>query len=311
MKAIVTGASGRLGRALLARLRGRAGVRALVRSEEAARALPKGVEVFYGDVREELPPKAFAGVQVVFHLAAVVSPDASEEELREVNVEGTRRVLAACPKKLKRFVHVSSISVYGKRPGGVVTESTPFSPSDGYGWSKLYSEMAVKNFARVPWTIIRPGVIYGKGFREGFFEVLSLLEKGRMPLIGPGDTFLPLVHARDVCDALLLAAKSESAVGRAYNIVGEQRTQAEVLARAAKELGVPFPRWRIPAWAALGVVAALRALGKKKLSAEYVEVLAADRRFDCTKARTELGWKPKVGLEEGIKEVIEWYKGVR
>ncbi|MEM4389209.1 MAG: NAD-dependent epimerase/dehydratase family protein [Candidatus Micrarchaeia archaeon] len=309
MVILVTGASGRLGQALLARLKGRA-VRALVRSEKAARMLPKGVEVFYGDVREELPPEAFAGVHVVFHLAAVLSP-ASEGEMREVNVEGTRRVLAACPKNLKRFVHVSSISVYGRKPEGVVTESTPFSPSDGYGWSKLYSEMAVKNFARFPWTIIRPGVIYGKGFREGFFEVLGLLEKGRMPLIGPGNNFLPLVHVRDVCDALLLAAKSKRAIGQAYNIVGEQRTQSEILAMAARALGVAAPRWSIPAWLALGAVAALRALGRKGLGPEYVDVLAADRRFDCAKARRELGWRPKVGLEEGIKEVIEWYRGMR
>ncbi|QLJ53412.1 MAG: UDP-glucose 4-epimerase [Candidatus Fermentimicrarchaeum limneticum] len=317
---LVTGAGGRLGKHLLRLLLERnSRVRVLARAG-ADLSFPEGVEVFPGDITHPSTiMDAVNGVDVVFHLAALVDYVSSEKELFRVNVDGTRNLLKVCVElapHLKRFVYCSSTSVMGKEPAEIpANEKTECIPTDNYGLSKLMAEKVVMEYRdRLPVTIIRPAVIYGEGFNEGYFPVFKMLKNHTLRILDSGRNVLPFIHARDVARALLLAAENKKAVGQTYVITGgEQMTQKEIMEIAAKELGVKPPTKHIPRFMAeLGIeLSYLTSIfgGKKpSIDSEQLAVLSSHRVFDISKAKKELGYAPEVRLEEGIKEMVEYYK---
>ncbi|MDD5317189.1 MAG: NAD(P)-dependent oxidoreductase [Candidatus ainarchaeum sp.] len=316
---LVTGATGRLGRKLVdALLANGERVRILHREELGETVPPRGWEAFRGDLSDRASlGRAVEGADVVYHLAALVERDASPADLLHVNYYGTKNLLDACAsagKPPKRFVFASSISVYGKRIARLpADESTPADPSDWYGKSKLLAEDAVKSYGKsFPATILRPAVIYGEGFDEAYLPLLALLEKRRMVLINGGRNFVPLIHARDVVRAMMLAADSGAAAGKAYVVAPrERRTQREIMEIACRFLGVPPPKYSVPlalASAALKLAAATGLAGRKGgLLEEHVLTLAADRYFDVSRAEQDFGFKAEVALEDGIREMVEYY----
>jgi len=317
---LVTGAGGRLGKHLLRMLlEPHSRVRVLARAG-AELSFPEGVEIFPGDITHiQTIYDAVRGVDVVYHLAALVDYVSSEKKLFEVNVDGTENLLRACVEfapNLKRFVYCSSTGVMGKELAEIpADEKTPCIPTDNYGLSKRMAEEVVLRYSgKLPVVIIRPGVVYGEGFDEGYFPVLKLLKKHRMRIIDSGNNAIPFVHARDVARALILAAESRKAAGQIYIITGgEQMTQKEILEIAAKELGVKPPHKRIPLFLAkLGIqrsyLMSLFGGRKPQIDLEQLSVLSSNRIFNISKARKELGYSPQVRLEEGIKEMVEYYK---
>jgi len=317
---LVTGAGGRLGRYLVnLLLKGNYKVRVLARAG-AETSFPEGVEIFPGDITHiQTICHAVDGVDAVFHLAALVDYVSSGEKLFEVNVEGTRNLLKACKEfapKLKRFVYCSSTSVMGKELAEIpANEKTECLPTDDYGLSKLMAEKVVMEYSKsLPVTIVRPAVIYGEGFDESYFPVLRLIKQHRMRIIDSGDNVIPFVHAKDVARAFILAAESKKAVGQTYVITGaEQMTQKEVFEIAAKELGAKpparhMPRFMVELEIQLSYLKSFLGGRKPKLSSEDIAVLSSHRIFDISKARKELGYSPQVRLEEGIKEMVEYYR---
>jgi nucleoside-diphosphate-sugar epimerase len=317
---LVTGAGGRLGKNLLKLLlEKRANVRVLARAG-ADLSFPKEVEIFPGDiVHPNTLFDAVRGVDIVFHLAALVDYVSSEKRLYDVNVEGTRNLLNVCVEaapNLRRFVYCSSTSVMGKELAEIpANEKTECLPTDNYGYSKLMAEKVVLEYKkRLPVVIVRPAVIYGKGFDEGYFPVLKLIKHNKMKIIDSGSNVIPFVHAKDVANALFLASESKKAPGQIYIITGrEQMTQKEVFEIAARELGVKPPHQHIPHFLAeFGIQLSypLSFLGWKRtrVDLENLAVLSSNRVFDISKAKKELGYSPSVRLEEGIKEMVEYYK---
>ncbi|OIO20790.1 hypothetical protein AUJ17_05595 [Candidatus Micrarchaeota archaeon CG1_02_47_40] len=315
---LLTGATGRLGGAVLEKLvKGKKKVRVLVRDKEKMGGLAKGVEIAEGDIcKMESLKGAFEGVDSVIHCAGSVN-FADEEEMMRINAEGTGNVLQACAEsgaKIKRFIHCSSITVYGKNiEGREIGEEEPAHPDSIYAKSKYEAEEECKKFAeKFPITILRLGVIYGKGFEAGYGEVLERIRKGEMKVIGRGDNVVPLVHVEDAADAIVKALegkerkekKGKEAGGggcRIYNIVGEKKTQRELYEISAEALGVSAPRGSVSVFLAR-MIANLS--GKRELL-EYMNILSSDRQFSVKKAEEELKWKAKIGLGKGIKGVVE------
>jgi nucleoside-diphosphate-sugar epimerase len=317
---LVTGAGGRLGKHLLnLLLEKKARVRVLARAG-AELSFPKGVEVFPGDITHPMTLfDAVRGVDVVFHLAALVDYVSSEKRLFDVNVEGTKNLLKVCAEaapNLRRFVYCSSTSVMGKELAEIpANEKTECLPTDNYGFSKLMAEKAVLEYKnRFPVVIVRPAVIYGEGFDEGYFPVLKLIKHQNMRIIDSGNNVIPFVHAKDVAKALLLAAESRKAPGQTYIIAGaEQMTQKEVFEIAARELGVKPPHQHIPHFLAefgvqLSYPLSFFGWSKKRVDLENLAVLSSHRIFNISKAKRELGYSPSLTLGEGIKEMVEYYK---
>ncbi|MCX8194515.1 MAG: NAD(P)-dependent oxidoreductase [Candidatus Micrarchaeota archaeon] len=306
---LITGATGRLGSALVERLLARKDkIRAVVR-KGSRHKLPPGVEAFEADLSSgPLPKEAFAGVQQVVHLAGLVG-EHPYNELMLHNAFATKNLLANCPSFVHRVVIASSISVYGEHKGQLVSESFELNANSPYGKSKLMAEVFAREYCEnLPIVFLRFGMIYGPGFEEGYFEVLRRLKEGKMAIIGDGSNRVPLLHVSDAVQAILLALDSKIEPCREYNIVGsEAMTQKELLLLAASELGVPAPAKTVPLSLALAVAKVKFLLGDHKLSPENILQLSLDRAYDTRRAKEELGFEARVKIKEGIKEVVGLY----
>ncbi len=197
----VAGASGRLGRRLMAYFkRQRMPALALLRSRASISSLPKGTpyrlvhpETGYG-LRE-----ALRNVTHIVNASGSIDTTLSERALFEANVATTSHLLSCAPPKLKRLVQISSIAVYGKHPAGIVDEHSPRRPDDAYSRTKLAAErLALDAAHRMPIVVVQPGIIYGPAFTAGFYPMLSGLASGQLAVIGKGNNHLPLVHVDDV-----------------------------------------------------------------------------------------------------------------
>ena len=318
--ALVTGATGRIGSYLVRELlkKKKLEVRALIRKESEGARLPEGARAFVGDVTKiDSMKEAIRDADFVYHLAALVDYSAPESCLYEINVKGTDNLLKLCcdERGLNGFVFCSTIGVHGKSLKRVpADESEPFNPGDRYNGSKFLAERTALSYrGRVRVVVVRPAVVYGVGFEEAYFPIFDLLRARRMPFIGSGGNFIPFVNVSDVVQGMMLACGDEDAVGNAYILASdEMRTQREALEIACRYLKVPPPRFGVPVFLAKayahisGAVARVRG-GRAKLLPEYVDVLASNRAFDITKAKEELGYEPKVKLEDGITGMVEDY----
>lgn len=316
---IVTGATGRLGTHLVKTLLARGEtVKALVRSEKEE--LPNGVKLHVGDITHPETLEGLVGPgDTVFHLAGVINESSHEKLFYDINVLGTENMLNACKgKDVKRFVFVSSISVFGIPAELPAEETTPKNPVSKYGKSKLLAEeIILRRRKTVPITILRPGMIYGPGFDEGYLQVFKMLEKRNLPLlgsafIGNGENRIPVVHVSDVVAALLLLSEKEEAEGQDFNLMGpDSLTQRELFSLASKELSVEEPKHAIPLPLVKLLIQLASMFGKARLSVENLEQLARDRAFDNSKIKKTLGFEPKVRASEGIKEMVAHYRNGR
>jgi nucleoside-diphosphate-sugar epimerase len=307
-KILITGAAGRIGRHL---------VNALVDQGEKVRALVaegtvenENVEIFYGDLlNKESIKKATEGVDVIYHLAAIVDYLAPKDKMFNVNVIGTKNLLEV--SKAKKFIYLSSTAVMGKKLKEIpANESTPCRPSDFYGKTKLDAESLVKEGGGI---IIRSADVFGPGFTEGYEFVISGLENGSLPVIGDGKNFIQWIHISDLIQALLLA-KDNGKPREVYIVAGKEiKTLNECLELLAKYLGVEPPKKHVSKFLSR-TIASYKLFKAKinkerpKIIPEYVNKIAANRSFDTSKAKNELGFDPKVSYEEAAKEMIEEYK---
>jgi nucleoside-diphosphate-sugar epimerase len=312
---LVTGATGKIGSALVRKLlQQKENVRAVVRPESSGK-LPDGAEKFEFDLSSgALPTAAFEGVSHVVHLAGLVGSHRYHELLQK-NAFATKNLLSNCPTHVQKAVLASSISVYGVHAGKLIDETFPPQPDTDYGRSKLVAE----NFARaycpqLRIVFLRIGMVYGPGFTEGYYPVLSRIRNGKMTIIGDGTNRLPLVHIDDVVQAVLLAMEKKTPPCREYNIVGkEQPTQAELLKMAAGELGVAPPEKHAPL-AIAKALTSIRALAsaaglapRPGVTAHHLWQLSSDRSYSGKRAEEELGFEARVKIRDGLKEVVKLY----
>jgi nucleoside-diphosphate-sugar epimerase len=325
---LVTGATGRIGSALVRALLARKDtVRAVVRPKSAFRLLegvekserdfsrirradePNQMEKYEFDLSTgPLPKAAFDGVHKVIHLAGLVGEHPYNELVRN-NAFATKNLLAACPTYVHRVVIASSISIYGEYKGKIVDESFSAKGESDYGKSKLLQESFARPFCEnLHIVFLRFGMVYGPGFEEGYYPVLSYIKRGKMKIIGDGSNRLPLLHINDAIHAIILALDSKVEPCREYNIVGEEKpTQKEMLEMAAAELGVQLPSSHMPAIAAKATAKALSLFSKPKFTAENIRQLSLDRAYSTERAKAELGFEAKVKLATGLKEVVKLY----
>jgi nucleoside-diphosphate-sugar epimerase len=322
---VVTGATGLLGSHVAERLvaAGRR-VRALVRPESDTAFLREiGVELAVGDVRDaDSVRAAVAGAAVVYHCAARVSDWGPWSGFVADVVEPAGRVAEACRAAgVGRLLHVSSISVYGRprlRPGEEITEDAPLGQHflwwDHYARAKLLAEEAVRaSGASV--TIVRPAWCYGERDRVTIPRVVAALRAGKAVVLGAGDNGLNLVYAGDVADGILAAADHPDAAGEAFNLSGTgEVTQRRLMDTVTGELGLPPVTRQVPfgvaLWGAFGMELVGRLTGSKRppaISRRAVYLVGRSARYSTAKAREWLGWRPTVGVEEGVRRALAWF----
>jgi nucleoside-diphosphate-sugar epimerase len=324
MTVLVTGAGGFLGGHLVDLLleRGET-VRILARpDEDVTRLIQSGVEVCRGDLSNQASLEAAVdGMERVLHCAARTGPWGDEIEYRKANVFGPRTLLeAAMAAGVRRFVHVSSITVHGVDIHGSADEITPLrGGSDPYSKTKVAGEYALQQMvedSNAPVTIVRPGLIYGPRDTNSFGRFAGMIEQGKMPIIGSGRNHLPLIYVKDVAQGILLASEVEQAIGRAYLLVNDEPvTQLNYFTAIARELGVAPPRLHIPYYLALALGATAELAGHlahmqqpPPLMRFGLQQIGGENRFIISRARTELGFSPQVNLAEGVRQSIAWYR---
>ncbi|HET7630930.1 MAG TPA: NAD-dependent epimerase/dehydratase family protein [Gemmatimonadaceae bacterium] len=331
MRALVTGATGMVGRHIAQRLLDDGWtVRALVRDPgaEASRELDAlGVHLARGDVLDQPSLVAAAGgCDVIFHAAARIFTR-GWEQYRAVNIDGTRNAISAAASAGARLMHVSSVAVYGAlgrytatHDGQKTSEDLPLPPLSDHSYysrSKRESEelvLAAHRAGRIWATAVRPDVIYGRYDRQFVPRLASVLRFGVMPLLGGGRTTLAVVHAANVADGAVRAATVDAAGGRAYNLANDfDVTAREFFAWGARGLGVDAHFVPCPVWAARAGIrtarVAVRAatLGHVRIQgAVAVNFLTRGNPFTSERARAELGWTPGVRPEDGVPDAFAW-----
>jgi 2-alkyl-3-oxoalkanoate reductase len=318
VEALVTGASGSLGSAVLRRLvRDGKKVRAFVRR------IPDkplaGVEYCFGNLGDPAAvDRAVAGAKTVIHVGA--SMKGGWPEHLGGTVVGTQNVIAACRKHaVKQMVHISSMSVIdwaGSSGKGPVTEDAALEPrSDergAYTRAKLEAENHVRAAASegLPCVILRPGQIFGGGIPL-VNGAVARRAGGRWLVLGNGSLELPLVWIDDVVDAIVAAWEKQLVRGEVIQIIDpEHLTQQNVLdAVDGSRRVLRVPR---PIVFGLGHVSQmlLGALGRQSPVAPYrLQSALAQLTYQSSRAADLLGWKPNVGVREGIRRMAELQAG--
>jgi nucleoside-diphosphate-sugar epimerase len=314
VRTAVTGAGGFIGAAVTRELRdrGAAVVGIDVAPAAAARLSAVGAEPVLCDVTDAAGlERAFAGCEIVVHTAAHVREWGEMEEFVRVNVGGTAAVLdAAAAAGVSRVVHVSSVVVYGYEAAGELDEGAHLrTVGIPYIDTKSASDRLARRRGAV---VVRPGDVYGPGSIPWLIRPLELARAGRLSLPGRGDGIMLPVYVDDLVEALLAAAR-RGRPGEAYAAwEGVPVSFREYFTRIAAIAGGSPPR-RLPrplldlAGAAMERWAAIRARPPAftARSATFI-----DRRgtVSIEAARSELGWEPRVGLDEGLRRCAEWVR---
>lgn len=301
----VTGANGSIGRELVKALIDQGDeVRGLIRVKSMITQLPAGTIPFVGNlVDTHVLDEACEGADVVFHLAAIArEARAKPGELMCSNVDGTRNLLDACKKaKVKRLIFTSTINVYGRKRADVLKENSAPAPTDKYGYSKMISEQDIAA-SGVPYTILRIATVYGPKTKTSFFKIFRAVKEGNMMIIGDGQNHLSLIHSDDLTRAMLLVENEPASRNKIYNVSdGVAHTQDSLVTLAAKLMGAPKPTRHVNEF----IVKMLAR--QRNLESDELRFLTSNRVVDTGRIRSDLGFEPKVMIEQGGKELVDLF----
>jgi nucleoside-diphosphate-sugar epimerase len=322
MKILVTGGTGFTGKALVRRLIDLGHDVVALDYKEGLRTQELrdwGAEVILGSVTDqEVVRRAMQGVELVHHVAAAFREmNVPDTYYYDVNVNGTRNVLeAAVAEGVRKVIYCSTCGVHGnidQPPGG---EDAPIQPADYYQRTKYEAEPVVRQFFErgLKTVILRPAAIYGPGDPERFFLIFQRVAKGTFPMFGSGKTYYHPLYIDNLIDAFILAMEDGRGEGEAYLIADEQYLEIEDLVRrVGKALSIDVKIPHYPVWP---VVAAghvceriCRPFGvTPPLFPRRVDWYRQNRAFKIDKAKRDLGYQPKVGIDEGLRRTAEWYR---
>jgi nucleoside-diphosphate-sugar epimerase len=320
-KILVTGATGFIGSHLVERLRNekQAAVRALVRNPAKAERLAKlGVELVPGDLADaSAVERAVQGCGVVIHLAAQVSSVPGRETFEQSNVAGTESLLrAAVAAGVSRFVHISSIAVFGLATSGEVNDQSPRRRSgDAYCDTKLDAEEVVWRYSRegrMACVILRPSGVYGPGSTHWSVIPLKRIKKGKMFLVSGGQGMLNYVYIDNLLDAILLTAEDERAVGEAFLVNDGATTWKEYFgayARMAGKNGIPsVPLWAAKLWVRYRNILAAFKGETTRVPVNTLGFLVGTAIYRQSHIESRLGHRSRVSLEEGLRRTQAWFR---
>ena len=324
--ALVTGATGAVGSHVARRLLDEGWrVRALVRSTSDTRLLESwDVERVEGDLDQ--PAGAFTpfleDADYVFHCAAMVSDWGPLEDMVRINVDGTRSLAEAAIAcgRLKRFVHISSVVVFGMQPQHNIDETAPMiHTGDHYNLTKIRAEKMLQQLMKergLPAAILRPPYIYGIRDRSFLPRVLQNLRDGRFKFVGSGLNPLTLCWVGNVADAAYRAAVRPEAAGEIFVVTdGEATTRVRLVEVICEELGYPMPRTHVPTWlvrALCPIFEGLHSLRRTEepplINRSRLKFMVPPFTFSIEKARRLLGYEPKRTTEAGLRETLAWFR---
>jgi len=324
MNILITGGTGFIGSRLALRcLELQHAVRVLGQENTAAEIQnsqmleSRGAEIIFDSVtNRERMIEICDGIDWVFHLAAAQhEANVPDQHFRDVNVHGTHNLLEASTKAgVKRFIHGSTIGVYGTALDGDINENSPLRPNNIYGTTKLEGERLVESYSdKLPIVIIRISETYGPGDRR-LLKLFKAVKKNMFFIIGNGKNLHHLVYIDDLISGMLLSASSEAAVGKIFLFAGkEPLTTVEMVQEIARYFGTKVSRFHAPlslflmlSWIIEGI---FRPLGiQPPLHRRRMDFFRKSFYFSLDHAYNALDYSPKIGFAEGVKRTADWYE---
>lgn len=313
---LITGASGFIGRRLRDALLDRgADVVALRRARSPEPDRGRSVAIDYGEVDGLAEVIRAEGPTHVFHVAGATK-GVTYEDFARANVMPTENLLEAARRGpgLERFVLVSSLAAWGpSSPEAPHTEASPPQPVEHYGRSKLAAEQAVEA-SGVPYTILRPGGVYGPGDVD-YFELFRSAHRGFNLYFGNRARWMSVIYVDDLVELVLSAATHPAAENRGYFAAdgvpvtweGFQSQVVEAADRKVRDLDVPEAFVGLAAW---GGELLSRLDGKPRLANRQKATMGRQAAWTGTidAARRDLGFVPQVSQSEGIRRTMAWYR---
>ena len=322
MRVLVTGGTGFTGAALVRRLL--ADGHAVVTidkqpglADDELKAL--GADIRYGSITEEpLVAEATRGCEVVIHVAAAFREIGVPDSVyHDVNVEGTRIVARqARDKGVRKIVYCSTQGVHGHIDNPPGDEDSPIEPEDYYQQTKYEGELALREECRdgPEFTIIRPTAIYGPGDPGRFVMIFRRAKQGRFPIFGSGRTYYHPLYIDNLVDAFVLAMQPGAGAGEAY-IIGDDDYMSieDLVKRTGTAVGTEVKTPHLPLLPLIVAGHLCEKLCKPfgidpPIFPRRVDWFRQVRAFRIDKAKRDLGYQPKVGIDEGLRRTAAWYR---
>jgi UDP-glucose 4-epimerase len=315
MRVVVLGATGNVGTAVVRALGADPEIETILGVARRAPALELAkVEWRSADILDADLVRLFRGADAVIHLAWLIQPSRVEDQLRAVNVEGSRRVLEALAgAAVPRLLYASSVGAYSEGPKDrEVDEAWPTDgvPSSFYSRHKAEVERLLDRFERdhpdQSVVRLRPALIFRKeaatGIRRLFLGPLfpgALAREALIPVVPELDRLrFQAVHGEDVADAYRLALHSEAR--GAFNLAAEPVLDSAVLAELLGARPV-----RLPAAALRGAASVTWRMRLQPSPPGWVDMALAVPLLDSARARDDLGWRPRFSATEALLELLE------
>lgn len=316
MNVLVTGANGFIGAHLvedqLARGRRVCAVDLADTKLRSLAARYPGLEIIKADIRDrQALTNALKGQDIVFHLASAhLDVALPESDYLAINRDAARWLVEAAHRAgVARFVHCSSVGVHGEIHDPPANEESPCHPDLVYERTKLEGERAVRAYAEqtgYPVVIVRPVWVYGPGCPRTK-KLFRTIEKGRFFYVGSGEALRHCLYIADMVEGFHLASDYQGSPGQVF-ILGDHRavTIRELIETMARVAGVPAPRLTIPLgpmrWLCRVVERACLSIGKEPpISERSLKFFTNNTSFDISRAKTLLGFEPRITLEEGMR----------
>jgi nucleoside-diphosphate-sugar epimerase len=326
MKIVVTGSSGYIGAALIARWADRKDLQVvgIDRFPPGNGLVPEGFTFVQADLASppsDWPVETFSDIEAVVHLAAARGDWAlsAEDYLRD-NVTATEGLLRMpWAASVPRWLLMSSVSVYGPSDAAL-DENAPCRPIGPYGETKLASENLFREFVRrqgARWSVVRPSAVFSPGHpaNTNVYKLIQSLRSFPVPLIGSGAnrktvTYLPnLLQLIDWCLARMVDAQHADAT---YNYVEDPVQSVAELIAALRQAGVrPARALPVPMGLALAAAWPIYQLGRisrvdLRVTPERVRKYAANTWYDASRVRRD-GFKPEVELRDALAATARWH----
>lgn len=326
MRILITGGTGFIGSRLALRLMDRGHcvrilslVRTPAEASNAQALRDRGAELIEADVSDRVKHgPALDGVEIVHHIAATMrEANVPDRVFWDTNVAATQDLARASRARgVRRFVYCSTMGVTGDVRGRPVDETTPHRPRDIYQKTKAAAERWVLEDARnggFPATVVRPADVYGPGDRR-LLKLFQMIGKGSFFYLGDGRGRRHMIYIDDLLDGMQAAQERDAAVGQVFLLAGPKPTPLrELVEEIAAQLHVMPPKLRLPyrpVWLASAAVEAIcRPLRiQPPIYRRRVDFYAHDYEFDISRARTQLGFLPRVDVAEGVARTIAAYR---
>lgn len=302
----ITGGTGFIGKHLIARHVARGDqVRYLTRKKSAEDI--RGAVAYIGSLGSSMDElrQFVRGADVLYHCAAELH---NEAEMYNTNVLGTANLLAAATGEAGRWVQLSSTGIYGSGLHSDVHEDAEINPVNAYEKSKAASDTLVCA-ASLSCVVLRPSNVYGTDMpNQSLFQLIRMIDAGMFFFIGKHGAVANYIHVENVVDALVLCGTAGlPGNGRVY-IVSDHRTLEDFVGIIATALGKRTPYKRLPESLVRAAVVLAGWISKFPLKSSRVDALTNRTVYRADRIESELGYRNKISMEEGIGELTRYWK---